>query len=72
MMVGTSWKNEVSVASLEVAPQVMFTPKRWQRMAWEMWTEIPPRNVVRTRSHLKFSNTVDSQHLGLGRRWSKD
>ena len=61
-IVGTSLKKDVSVASFDVAPQVILTPKRWQRRACDKCSEMPPRYVVMTGSHLKFSYTA-----GVGR-----
>ena len=54
-MVGISAKNEVRFASLAVAPQLMSMLSIWHAMAWKTWIEMPPRKMVRSGSHLRFS-----------------
>lgn len=54
---GTSSKKVVFSISLAVAPQVMLMENMWERRAWLTCNEMPPRKTVRSKIHLKFSQT---------------
>lgn len=60
---GTSREKLENSTSLEMEPQDMSIWNMWQRMAWDIWRERPPKEAENIMHRLKFSRT--------GREWSK-
>lgn len=58
-ILGTSKKKLENSTSFEVAPHDMLISNIWQRSAWDMWRETPPKNIMNMKHHFKFSMTEE-------------
>lgn len=54
---GTSVKKLANSSSLDVTPQETSISNMCARMAPEMWSEMPPKKMMKQKVHLKFSIT---------------